>query len=351
MRIVQLITSYELWGAERVLLDLSRAVRSRGVDVRVAALREGTAQLAEALHVEGIPIFHGARHRHAPDTWWRLRRWVHAQRPDVVHAHLWLAHVMGTLIRPDGAALVWSHHNLGTHLTGFRGWVNRSLWSRPDAHAFVSDVARGRYRRTLGLPDDRARVIHNGIPLGAFEQVVPRRGPVIGSMARFIPRKGLDVLLDASARLARERSALRVRLVGDGPEREAIRERARSLGIADRVDILPWTDDVASFLGSLNLFVMPSRDEGFGMALVEALASGVPVVASELPALSEVGGDAVRWVPPGDPGALAEAIRTLPDHAWTGVAIRTRRERAGRFTLERMVDGYMALYEELAARG
>jgi glycosyltransferase involved in cell wall biosynthesis len=114
--------------------------------------------------------------------------------------------------------------------------------------------------------------------------------------------------------------------------------------------MVPKVADVSGFLGSLNVFVMPSRREGFGMTMLEALAAGLPVVASDLPVLREVGGEVVRWAAPGDPASLAQALRTIPEDAWSDDAVAARRERAEIFSVDRMVEAYLALYAEILDR-
>jgi len=352
MRVVQLTTSFQLWGAERVVLELSRRLHEDGVDVRVGAIRDGAGDLGSALKAERIPTFATDRAGHSIEGWWALARWVRAQRPDVVHAHLWAANVLSGVVAPRHTPLIWSHHNLGYHLTGFRGASSRWLWSRPDVHTFVSETSRRRHHEDLRLPRGRSRVIPNGIPTERFATAHPRPGPVIGAVGRFVPTKGFDVLLRAAKELAPGMPGLRVRILGDGPERESLMETARELEIYEHVSLEPWSDDVAGFLAAVNVFVMPSRHEGFGMTLLEALATGLPCVASDLAALREVGGDAVRWVAPDDVEALVGAIRGVSDDAWSEARVGERRARASSFSVESMVSAYVELYRELrTARG
>lgn len=350
MRVVQLTTSFQLWGTERVVLGLSRGLKRRGIDVRVGAIRGGDAELGERLRADGIPCFSVASPGQTLEGWWRLARWVRKQDADVVHGHLWSASILSALARPGGAGLVWSHHNMDSRIRGMRGWPYRHYWSRVDAHTFVTDAARAYHEEVVARPARRVAVIPNGTNVDDFRTVHPRPGPVIGSLGRLIPGKGFGVLIDAAARLIEESPTLRLRIAGSGPAASSLRERIRSRGLEDHVDMVPKVADVSGFLGSLNVFVMPSRREGFGMTMLEALAAGLPVVASDLPVLREVGGEVVRWAAPGDPASLAQALRTIPEDAWSDDAVAARRERAEIFSVDRMVEAYLALYAEILDR-
>ncbi len=130
-------------------------------------------------------------------------------------------------------------------------------------------------------------------------------------VGRHIPQKGVDTLLEAVALVTRARTTLEI--IGDGPDSESYRARARDLGIADRVTWSGWMDEVALRLAEAHVFVLPSRFEGLPLVFLEALAAGLPVIASDIPPHREIDpeGLATRFFPAGDAAALGREITSL----------------------------------------
>jgi glycosyltransferase involved in cell wall biosynthesis len=206
--------------------------------------------------------------------------------------------------------------------------------------------------------------VHNGIDAWAFR---PRRDAVavraglglahgrktVVMAGRMTPQKGWDVLLEAGARLARQRADLAWLLVGDGPLRPALTRRATELGVDAR--FTGARADMADLLGCADLVVLASRSEGLPFTLLEAMALGKPVVATRVGGVAEVveDGRSGRLVPRDDPAALAAAIAAVldaPEAAAMGARGRARVE--AEFTQERMVRSIERVYETaLHARG
>jgi glycosyltransferase involved in cell wall biosynthesis len=157
--------------------------------------------------------------------------------------------------------------------------------------------------------------------------------PVIGTLGRFQHKKGFDVLLDALAILAQRGIAYAARIGGDGAEQEALIKRAEAYGILDRVTFTGWVKDKDVFFEQLDLFVLPSRQEAFGLTLIEAMAHSVPVVTTDAHGPREIahhGKDALV-IPHSDPEAMADAIATLLSNPATA----SRLGAAGRALVER----------------
>jgi glycogen(starch) synthase len=205
------------------------------------------------------------------------------------------------------------------------GLYQRSRWARRTLRAVLRHAdaitacsahtlaeAQDWYRQPFG---DRASVIHNAVTISDLERASPHREekPYVFGIGRFVTQKGFDVLLDAFGRLA-DRPGFDHRLVlaGDGPERAALQDRARRLGIVDRVSFTGATDRsaTASLFRGADLFVLASRHEPFGIVVLEALAAGTPVVASDVGGVSEFLpiGPLSQLVPAGDPAALADQM-------------------------------------------
>jgi glycosyltransferase involved in cell wall biosynthesis len=171
---------------------------------------------------------------------------------------------------------------------------------------------------------------------------------VIGAVARFSPEKGLDVLIDAFAELERGRLVL----IGDGDERQRLETQVEARGLVDRVKFAGWVTGPWAAQWSLDALVVPSRSEGFGLAVVEAMLAGIPVIATDVGGLPElIQQDRTGLlVPPDDPGAMATAItRVMDDRAEALERADTAQQEARRrFSPEQMAAGYEALYEDKA---
>lgn len=210
--------------------------------------------------------------------------------------------------------------------------------------------------RPLLAPDARVELIGSGVP-DEFARVERREGGFLLCYGRFdVYQKGLDTLLHAFARIARERPGVELRLAGRGKDQERVRELARELGVAERVRIVPDVERaevLALFSGALAL-LMPSRLEGLPMVPAEAMAAGVPVVAASVGAVPEVV-DPPRGgilVPPDDPEALAAAaLRLLDDPAARAAVSASARESARRFSWDAVAERHFDFLREIAAAG
>ena len=137
---------------------------------------------------------------------------------------------------------------------------------------------------------------------------------VVKTLGRFVHKKGFDVLLHAAAHAAAQGATFRLEIGGDGPERSSLKALAARLGIGDRVTFCGWIDDVAAFLADADLFVLPSRIEPFGIVILEAMACGVPIVATRVSGpLETLDEHTALLVPSDDPAALAEALMAVFD--------------------------------------
>jgi glycosyltransferase involved in cell wall biosynthesis len=190
--------------------------------------------------------------------------------------------------------------------------------SRP-AYVAVSQAVKDYSCVNLAIRPEQVRVIYNGVDLTEFSPDghngrSPHNGrTVIGMAARFSAEKNHDGLLTAAAELARRGVDFELRLAGEGGLRPQCKKRAAALGIAERVRFLGMVEDVPRFLDDLDVFVLPSLREGLPMTILEAMAMGVPVVATGIAGVPEVvrHGENGLLVPPGDPTALADALACL----------------------------------------
>ena len=272
--------------------------------------------------------------------------------PDIVHANLaspWSCQYCiagaGLLRRPRVVAV----YQLPVPPISKAQWRAKRLTSRAvDRHVGVGDRTSREIEALVGLPEDSVLTIHNGVPddqRATGERPAP--GRLVGSIGRFEHQKGFDVLIRALARL----EDVSLVLVGDGSEHRRLRELAAEVGVEKRIVWKRWTDDPRSDLQAFDVFVLPSRFEGFPLALLEALLTRAAVVASDVGSVAEAvrDGETGLLVPAEDPGALADAIRRLLADAELGRRLgeQGRRRVLERFTADHMAQAFERLYGEL----
>jgi glycosyltransferase involved in cell wall biosynthesis len=210
--------------------------------------------------------------------------------------------------------------------------------------------------REAGVDSNKIRLIYSGIDPERFERsrdTAPRRGDrwIIGTIAALEARKGHRFLLEAAAQLKSHGHKIEYRWAGDGPLLDELKQLADKLGLAEDVHFCGFVDDTPSFLAEIDVFVLPSLYEGLGVAALEAMAAGLPVIASSVGGLAEsvIDSQTGFLVAPQDPLALAGAIdRLTRDRDLAQVMGRRGSERVREcFTLERMARQNEAYYYEL----
>jgi glycosyltransferase involved in cell wall biosynthesis len=272
-------------------------------------------------------------------TLWRLIRIFRRERPAVVHTHTSKAGVLGRIAAWIAKVPVVVHtphgHVFYGHFGPFRSWlylqIERMLSRITHRLIALTEAERQDHLdRSVGRADQFA-VVPSGIDRERFGRArihgkqqpdwfgCPPDALVIGSVGWLTDVKGHEYLVEAIAELKRDFPALHLVIVGSGDRHDALLQQAESSGLGDAVHILGHRDDVEACLAGMDLFVLPSLNEGMGRALIEAMAAGLPVVASRVGGIPAVVSHELTGllVPPGDAGALAEALRRLLNRpAW-----------------------------------
>jgi glycosyltransferase involved in cell wall biosynthesis len=286
-----------------------------------------------------------------------LRRLIRREQYDIVHFHTKRAHALSLglgRVHPRVRSVVTRRMDYPVK----RNWYNHWIYNRQvDGVVAISEkiadlLAEG------GVGRERIRVIHSGIEPTRFQKVrEARQGsryPVIGVVAVLEERKGHRFLLEAAQLLKKQGYRIRYQLSGEGSQRESLERMVHRLGLQEDVTFMGFVSDIPTFLSGVDVFVLPSLYEGLGVAAIEAMAAGKPVVASRVGGLPELIDDAVTGflVPPGDPSALAGAIsRVLPQKgALDSMGVRARERVRQHFTLEQMAKKNEDFYYELLAK-
>ncbi|QDU68452.1 Alpha-D-kanosaminyltransferase [Planctomycetes bacterium Pla86] len=284
---------------------------------------------------------------------------------DIVHLHTGRATWLGGLAaRRAGRPAITTRR---MDRTVKRSWRNRLIYGALVDRAVGISTAVSGLLTAGGVPRAKIETVWDAVDPA---RVVPRRPPgevraaletdpgavVVTFCGALVRRKGVDVLLRAAALLRRSEPRLVLWIAGDGPDRPALEALAEQLGIAERVRFLGRVDGVGDLLGASDFGVLPSRAEGVGVAALETMAAGRPIVASAVGGLAEVvvDGETGSLVPPDDVDALASALGKMARDSWQ----RDRMGQAGRdrvaerYLPEHMVEAYDRIYRDvLRARG
>lgn len=289
----------------------------------------------------------------------------------IVHTHSSKGGILGRWAAWLAGAPIILHTPHGHVFYGYFGpllsrvfrWLERASARITRKIISLTDLEREEHVRFGVGRREQFVTIASGVELGRFTSVgqeeahrvreelaLPPDAPLIGSVGRLEPVKGYRYFLKAAALLLRSCPEVSFLLVGDGRDRAELWARAQALGIGERFHFLGWRDDVPSLLKAMDIFVIPSLNEGMGRAAVEAMAAGLPVVASRVGSLPEVvaHGDTGLLVPPADPEALSSALLSLL-HDPQGRRAMGERGRASvaPYSVEKMIDRIGALYQEL----
>jgi len=337
------------------MIELVRRLDRRRFDVKVACFhREGAwlPRVEEAAPVTAFPIRGFAR----PATVTQaaaFARWCRRHRIRVVQTCDLYANVFAL----PAAALagvpvrVGSRRELNPDKTTAQIALQRHAYRCADAIVANSSAARAHLERE-GIAPGRIQVIANGVTVERFTPV-PGVRPVrrILTVANLRKEKAHEVLLSAAALLAPSHPDLSFVIAGDGPRAGELQAMAERLGLRDRVRFLGHVEDVPTLLGSADAFVLPSISEAFPNAAIEAMAAGLPVVASAVGGLLDLvdHGRTGLLVPPSDPAALAAAIASLeadPERA-ARLGAAAREDVAQRYSFDRMVRSFEDLYLRL----
>lgn len=351
LSIHHLVISLATGGAERLVVALAGLQKQHGHAVAVQCI-QAAGPLAEELHRRDIPVMlHSARS--AILACWRIWQTLRRSRPDVLHCHNVGATLPGALAARLARipCIIATRHSgrLDSPNRERKFWITARWCHRVVA---VSYAAQRVFAAAPGSRPDKLVVIPNGIA-PPYAPVPPAPASpnafTLVTAGRLVPEKDLSCLLEAFALALRSLPHLRLWILGDGPQRPLLEHLARRLGVADAVEFLGMRSDIGAWFAQADLFVLSSISEGLPIALLEALACGLPAVVTNVGGMPEVlnSSGAGFVVPARNPVALANAILEIARHPDRLPALReaARRRYRERFTLERVADDYFRLYQ------
>lgn len=354
-------------GAEKVLSYLAPAMAKQGAQVTVVTARPPKPTPLPPNNP--VPVVR------LPTSWLRfvgttlymqsLSHWLMSHAPDLIYVSMlkhdaYVAVSVGrklgipVVLRPEGAGVTG---DLAWQRWGRFGARIGKRCKRADAFIAISPAVRTELI-VAGYDPEKIHDMPNGVPVpeAAWEPEFPMattfRAAFVGRLA---PEKGLDVLIDAWSIVAKHQPNAHLTIMGEGPQRRDLEARIDDLNLDSSVHLIGSQDYPQSLLRRMNLFVLPSREEGMSIALLEAMSLGIPVIATEIPGNRGVMEDGVhgRLVPPDDPQALAEAIlkRWYDNPEAVLMAQEARRRVIENFSIEAVARKHLELFDILIRPG
>lgn len=338
LNILHVVDSLEFGGLERVVTDLAKAQQARGHQVAVFSISPTTGFMPELLEA-GIEVQVGNKSRGFDRAVLaQLRNMVVARGVRVVHAHNFVPNYYAAtaLLGVSGKrTLVGTSHDMGMRLSNRKlRWMYRLSLLRTARVAMVGQQVHDRYVSAGWISASHAETVLNGIPVLRFKGTAERRAeararlglpdstPVIGCVGRLVPLKNQRLMIEVLPELLKSHPALKLVIVGYGELETTLRELAAARGVANEVMLLGQRADVSDLLPGFDIFALPSRTEGLSIALLEACATGLAVVATAVGGNTEIvrHGETGLLIPVDDADALRAALASLLDDA----ALRAR---------------------------
>ncbi len=366
IKILYLITGLNIGGAEIVLRDIVQEINADRFQIVVVSLIS-TGQIGRELRENGFIVLSlDVKMKYDPRLLIRFLLLLKRERPDILHTHLFHANVLGRIIgKIAGVPIIIST----IHNEYFGGRLRELLlmWTRGlcDMTTVVSKKVSIRMMKLHIVTEKTCRVIHNGILLNSFPLILPHERekhrlqrnlnlfhPVFVCIGRLTKQKGYEFLLQTIFILKQRIPNLKLLIVGEGEERLSLEKKIKELQIQDQVELVGSQSIVRDFLAVADIFLLPSIFEGFGIVILEAMACGIPVIASNVGAVNEIiqcehSGFIVE---PNDEYAFMkeiEKVLSLSQEEKIKVVSAARNVVENKFSIEKIAEEYQQLYEEL----
>ena len=360
IRVCELITELEPAGAERVVYELATRMDKERFDVQVIGLQGG--RVADWLEKAGVKVTNlGVRGKWDVGKLFKLTDILREENLDIVHTHMFHGDLAGR-IAARLAAVPHVVHTVHVAEGRFRPWqfaFARFAGDFCEKIICVSESVRDYHSRRSGLPKSSYEVIENGVDLNAFTRDENRRrelrqewgienGEVlVASVGRLNKQKGIDTLIGAMSHLGARGNPVNIVIAGEGPRRFVVENFISHGEGGKHCRLLGFTRDVQGLLSAADILAMPSNWEGFGLAATEAMAVGLPVIATRVPGLRDVvkDGETGILIDRKDVVGLAEAIHQLSEDA----DMRQKLGQAGRRRVAEKysIESNIAIHEQL----
>jgi glycosyltransferase involved in cell wall biosynthesis len=359
------ITELDPGGAERMLTELATRMDRSEWEPRVYCLGPD-AHYARVLRERQVPVtcFSGRGVISAPRVIRQWTRELRRFRPQILYTFLFHANLLGRISgRLAAVPHVLSGHRVAERRTAWHGRLDRWTNFLVERNVCVSRGVAEFIERSVGLDPEKTVVIPNAVDVEPFAQAqpadltplgIPPNSRVLITIGRVERQKGIDVLLAAVPSVISRFADAHFLVVGDGPDRANLMRYAQSLGVADRVHWAGRRNDVPELLKTATALVLPSRWEGMPNVVLEAMAAGKPIVATDVEGVRElVSPDLNGWLVPSEsPQLLGDALCKLLSDPEQGLRMGLASQRIcmQSFTIDRFVASHVRLFREIAWR-
>ncbi len=354
MRVLQVIDSLGMGGAEALLRDMVPLFRTKDIECDIAVLRQSPNSLESLVQAAGVAIHGtGIENLYSPRQIFPLAKLM--QKYDIIHVHLFPAQLWAALasmyLKPSVPMVTTEHSPWNRRRRWWLRPLDTWIYSRYQRIACISATTEEELVHWCPETAMKTTLIPNGIPVETYETAPPTELPCVPHdvprlifVGRFEAPKDHPTILRA---LAAVHNAHLV-FVGDGPLRSPIEDMSRSLGVADRVTFLGWRNDIPGLLRASDIYIHSTSFDGFGIAACEAMAAGLPVLASNVPGLAQVVEGVGILFPAGDDKALANELMALIASPERQRQMRSAGHRRAReFSIERTLGSCIAMYRSV----
>lgn len=357
MKILQVITSLQTGGAEKLIVDVVPKYKHLGLDVDVLLFDGKDTPFKRQLENAGIKVFSLGYGGSVYNPLYILKLMPYLRKYDIVHTHNTapqLFAALGSVL--CSVVLCTTEHTTSNRRRDWKWYrpIDKWMYSRYKKVICISDSTEENLRKSIDSNSDKICTIYNGIDFESYDKASPIakdsitpdiNRKVIAMVAGFRYQKDQETLIRAMSYVPKD---VELWLIGDGERRTIIEQCVKEKGLENRVRLLGIRNDIPSILKTVDIVVQSSHWEGFGLAAVEGMAAGKPVVASNVAGLSQVVSAAGVLFPLGDDKALADILnKLLTDYKYYNTVKGRCVKRAHKFDISKMVYKYCQVYQSL----
>ena len=358
MKVLHIITSLNIGGAEKLMVDLLPQLKGRGVEVELLVFVGNRTMFYDQLEREGIKIttFSDEGSVYNPLHLVRLYRYLKKNHFDVIHTHNTAPQLFAAIVAMlSSLSLVTTEHSASNHRRNWKWYrsIDQWMYGKYSKVICISDATENNIREYLGCDKSNKKIltVYNGVDVNKFANALPNTDyhtnrKVVTMVAGFRYEKDQDTLIRAMQHLPREEYELW--LVGDGVRRGELEGLVAELGLKEQVKFWGIRGDVPSLLKSSDVVVMSSHFEGLSLSNIEGMSVGKPFIASDVDGLHEMTQGAGLLFTHGDDKQLAELIMSLMnDKVYYNQIAAQCMDRARQYDISRMAEGYLGVYRIL----
>jgi len=355
MKILQVITSLQTGGAEKLITDIAPRLRNKGNQVEVLVFDGAESPFRKKLEDCGIKVYNFGINCNVYNPLFIFRLVPFMHKYDIIHTHNTACQYFAAIAKTisfSKVKLVTTEHsttNRRRNIWWFKP-LDKWMYRRYSSIIAISNKAAELLTQYIDNKNNISTVF-NGIDVTAIRDAKPvsevSERTIVTMVAGFRDQKDQDTLIRAMALLP---ESYELWLVGDGPRRGICEELVSHLNLNERVKFLGIREDVPRILKASDIIVMSSHWEGFGLAAVEGMAAGKPVVASDVPGLCEVIKGYGLVFKQGESEQLAKKVMDLNNTEYYNLISTICQKRADDFDISKMVDGYERIYESIAGK-